>query len=344
MPTILLWSLCLWGTLSAQGIAYSDLHHSALYSLYYAEDWSSLGDTTAAFNIPELEALQGGLIFLSLGFPEYDTRKGQRPRTIEGVLQFFREFKAYCKANYPQITFVQDKNSLQEALSNGKIACALAMEGTDLLEDNINYLDSLHTEGLSMLGLGHWFANDFMLAKDSIAQKKGIARINAQTRWSPQGKVLIEKLIEHGILIDVSHLGQRLFRELVAQTRGRSKLIASHANAYAICRHTRNLKPWQIREILRSGGLIGICLHQPILHHTAPADQRYVLEHIHYFYKKYGSQNFAIGSDWLGNTRPPAELERPKQLSIFAKKMAASGWDAAFINRFFTTNVLQIWD
>ena len=61
---------------------------------------------------------------------------------------------------------------------------------------------------------------------------------------------------EHKMIIDVSHLNEKSFYDVLAEKP--KILIASHSNAYALSDHPRNLKDDQLKALKEAGGLIGI--------------------------------------------------------------------------------------
>jgi len=68
---------------------------------------------------------------------------------------------------------------------------------------------------------------------------------------------------ELGMLIDVSHLGEKSFWDIIALTK--NPVIASHSNCYSLDQHYRNLKDEQIRAIAQSGGVIMINFNDDFL-------------------------------------------------------------------------------
>ena len=77
------------------------------------------------------------------------------------------------------------------------------------------------------------------------------------------GREAVRELIRWGIVLDVSHLNDRGFWDLMEETDG--PVAASHSNARAMCPHRRNLTDRQAREIARRGGLVGLNYYSPFL-------------------------------------------------------------------------------
>jgi membrane dipeptidase len=61
---------------------------------------------------------------------------------------------------------------------------------------------------------------------------------------------------DNGIIIDVSHIGEKSFWDIAKITS--KPFIASHSSVYNLCNHFRNLKDNQLFAIKKSGGLVGV--------------------------------------------------------------------------------------
>lgn len=77
---------------------------------------------------------------------------------------------------------------------------------------------------------------------------------------------------ELGIMVDVSHLGERAFWDLVETTN--DPILASHSNAYSINPHYRNLTDDQIKAIAKSGGVIQVNFYDLFLNKNV-TDKKY---------------------------------------------------------------------
>jgi membrane dipeptidase len=71
------------------------------------------------------------------------------------------------------------------------------------------------------------------------------------------GRALVAELNQHRIAVDIAHAGVRTSREAIECSTW--PVIASHANARAVCEHPRNLPDEVIRAVAASGGVIGLC-------------------------------------------------------------------------------------
>lgn len=68
------------------------------------------------------------------------------------------------------------------------------------------------------------------------------------------GKKIVARMNELGMMVDVSHVGEQTFWDVINTTT--KPIIASHSNAWSLCPHRRNLKDAQIKAIAQNGGVI----------------------------------------------------------------------------------------
>lgn len=85
------------------------------------------------------------------------------------------------------------------------------------------------------------------------------------------------------MLIDVSHLGERSFWDVMEISE--DPVIASHSNCYSLNPHYRNLTDEQIKAIAEKGGYIGVNFYDKFLVSKGRADINDVLNHIDHLKK-----------------------------------------------------------
>ena len=115
---------------------------------------------------------------------------------------------------------------------------------------------------------------------------------------SELGRCAIAKMEELGMILDVSHLNERSFWDVVACAR--KPFIASHSNAYALCAHRRNLKDEQLKAIAKAGGIIGInSANQFIDEKRSKQDCAHLVKHMKYIADLSGIEHVALGLDCM---------------------------------------------
>ncbi len=108
------------------------------------------------------------------------------------------------------------------------------------------------------------------------------------------GKTAVRIMEKENIKVDVSHLNEEGFNDVLSIAS--VPFAASHSGCYSLVPHKRNLKDWQIKEIISSGGIIGI----PFCNTFLSGGKEKVYEHICHILYLGGENNIALGSDFDG--------------------------------------------
>ncbi len=137
-----------------------------------------------------------------------------------------------------------------EALQNaaeGRFSVCLGLENASAIGTSLERLEEFHDKGVRYVTLCHSRDNAVC---DSCAQG---------TTWhglSPFGRELVAKMNELGMLVDVSHISDEAFFDVLECST--KPVIASHSCCRALARHKRNLSDGMIRALAAKGGVIQI--------------------------------------------------------------------------------------
>ncbi|SHI50983.1 dipeptidase [Lutispora thermophila] len=144
------------------------------------------------------------------------------------------------------LNIVREYKDFEHGLKNNKINILVGMEGLAHIGDNIDLIESFYKS----IGLRHasltWNERN-MLASGVDDDIYGVTEL---------GKKAIEKIEELGIILDVSHLNEKSFWDVVEIASG--PIIASHSNAKKLANVKRNLDDNQLLAIAKSGGIVGV--------------------------------------------------------------------------------------
>ena len=157
---------------------------------------------------------------------------------------------AWAKRNPSQMMLVANSSDLKKAVAEKKLGAMLGVEGGHMMESDLSKLDSFYKRGVRYMTLTWNNSTEWATsAKDETTAKN--KRPKGLTEF---GKKVVQHMNELGMLVDVSHVGEKTFWDVMKATQ--KPVIASHSNAYALCPHRRNLKDDQIRAIGKNGGVI----------------------------------------------------------------------------------------
>ena len=218
-------------------------------------------------------------------------------QTALNLIEAFENMvKKYGDCFYP-ITKASDIHASKRA---GKIGALLAIEGGDALEGKISNLHLVYNMGVRLITLTWNYNNEI-----------GSAAMDTATEWglTAFGAEVIKEMNRLGMIIDVSHLSEKAFWDVVEVSS--PPIIASHSNAKALCNHPRNLDDSQIKAIVEKGGVIGINFYPPFLS-WHKADIHSIVNHIEYIAGLAGVDGVGFGSDFDGVDRLPEGVNGPQ--------------------------------
>lgn len=155
--------------------------------------------------------------------------------------------------NLKEMLFTVHKIIEENKLIPEGIQYVYGIEGLDYLEkiDDVEYLYKLGVRSTNIV-----WNNENKFGGGSKAQKN--------TGLTPLGRKLVEKLVETGITIDLSHANEKTFFDitdylLYLKQKGKTiRVIASHSNARKICDVPRNLTDKQLLTIKKLDGIVGV--------------------------------------------------------------------------------------
>ena len=196
---------------------------------------------------------------------------------------------------------------LRHAESTGRVALILGMEGTDALGGDPAVLRELYGLGLRHACLVHERANEFGAA--SQVWEHGEMRRYDPARdpaghLTDAGRALLAEMRDLGILIDVSHLVEPAFWEVLEVVDG--PVIVSHGGARALSDSIRYPSDDQLRAVARRGGVIGAS-PTPLGPSAEVPGLTLLLDTVDYLVGLVGADHVAIGTDF--KDEPPGYYE-----------------------------------
>lgn len=237
------------------------------------------------------------------------------------------------------MTLVRTATQLQDAIDSGTFAVILHIEGAEAIDTRLESLDVLHAAGLRSLGpvwsrpnvFGHGVPFDFPRTPDT---GPGLTRA---------GRRLVQRCNELGIMLDVSHLNERGFWDIVELSD--APVVATHSNAHALSATPRNLTDAQLDAVARSGGIVGLNYAVGFLRDDGQPDPETPLsriaEHGRYIADRIGVDHLALGSDFDGAVIP-AELGDVTGLPALLDAFRHAGFDEEDLHRIAYRNWVRV--
>ncbi|VEU82402.1 dipeptidase [Acholeplasma hippikon] len=117
------------------------------------------------------------------------------------------------------------------------------------------------------------------------------------------GFEVLDFMIEHDMIIDLSHLSDKSFYEVVNYTS--KNLVVSHSNVRNLCNHPRNLTDDQLKLLKEKDALVGLTnVPKFIAEDIKDRNLDKFIEHIKYVVKIMGIDNVCLGFDFMDYFNP----------------------------------------
>ena len=225
-----------------------DTHNDVVQRILAGEDISKL-TRHGQSDLPRFR--EGGLdveMFSIWVPPEKKSRSyfDQADEQIDSVESFVRR-------NPDEAGLARSSAELERLVKEGKFVAMLGMEGGHPIADDLHKLEHFYARGVRYMTLTWNNSTDWATsAKDETDPDARLPRKGL----SSFGKKVVRRMNRLGMMVDVSHVGERTFWDVMKVTR--KPVIASHSSAWALSHHRRNLKDNQLRAIAKNGGVVFI--------------------------------------------------------------------------------------
>lgn len=181
---------------------------------------------------------------------------------------------------------VYNYNDILSLRDSGKLPIIIGCEGLSGINGNISILSMLHKLGVRHASLTWNEENELATGVKSPNKNRGVTTLGIEA---------LNKLEELKMIVDVSHANEKTFWDVFENTK--KPFIASHSNAYSICKAPRNLKDDQIKAIASRNGVIGMNSWPDFIDGKNPTVEK-LADHIDYIANLVGIDVIGLGFDF----------------------------------------------
>lgn len=185
------------------------------------------------------------------------------------------------------LNIVNKYEDFEKGFRENKINILIGMEGLTHIDDNINLIEEYYND-VNLRHVSLTWNEKNKLAVGADYYEGGVTSL---------GRKAIEKIEELGILLDVSHLNEKSFWDVVDISSG--PIMASHSNSKHFANVERNLDDKQMLAIAKSGGVVGINAVSNFVNddkHKQKIDN--LIDQIDYIKGLIGIENITFGFDF----------------------------------------------
>ena len=147
--------------------------------------------------------------------------------------------------------------------------------------------------------------------------------VNATDGLKPYGLEAVKEMQRLKIAVDVSHLNEAGFYDILNKTD--VPPMASHSCCRAIRDHSRNLTDRQLRDLFGAGGFVGLNFYPSFLG-TGPCTLDTLVDHYDHLLRMGGEGKIGFGSDFDGIETKPEGLDNPEDFPNLLDALRRRGY------------------
>jgi membrane dipeptidase len=230
----------------AQRAMIVDTHIDVPYRLF--DEWEDVTQSTEDGDFDYVRARSGGLNipFMSIYTPAEAEEEGTSYALANRLIDSVEALVGRAPGKF---VIVKTTDDAKKAMESGLIGLAMGMENGSPIEGKLENLAFFHDRGINYITLAHSLNNHI---SDSSYDE--------EPKWnglSPFGKEVVAEMNRVGIMVDISHVTDEAFYQVLAISK--APVIASHSSP----RHftpgwERNMSDEMIKALAKNGGVIQI--------------------------------------------------------------------------------------
>jgi microsomal dipeptidase-like Zn-dependent dipeptidase len=231
---------------------------------------------------------------------------------------------------------------VRQAFAAERTAVILGLEGADGIGANISRVDELFRWGVRLVIPVH--LRDNQIGTTCLPWNRYVGlpffRPRRARGLTEFGGVVVERMNQRGIVIDVSHSDDATLHDIAAHSR--SPIMASHAGARSVEDFARFLDDDEIRAIARTGGLVGLWPYRYKGHGAADFDA--LMRHARHIADLVGAAHLCLGTDINGVPGVLTGYRGEKGVWMIAGYLKSSGFSQDEVEGIIGGNFMRVFE
>lgn len=312
-----------------------DMHCDTMFELFRRKDIEmELGQNQLGVDIEKMKMADSMAQFFACFI---NMRRFQGEDRFSKGYQYVLDMITFAKneiGKYPEeIMLAKSYEELFQNEKTGKMSAFLTVEEGGIIENDMSRLEYLYEEGVRLMTL-LWNEENCMgypNSRDGEVMKKGL---------KPFGIETVERMNELGMIIDVSHMSDGGFWDVLKFSK--KPVVASHSNARALCQHPRNLTDEMICALAEKGGVTGLNFYPYFVNENGKARVDNLVRHIEHLFYVGGEDFVAIGTDFDGFDQGELQLRNIGEMNLLYEALKKRKFNDRQIEKFWSGNVMRV--
>ena len=202
----------------------------------------------------------------------------------------FNKLEEIVKQNQRYISIARTPSDLYEDKRKGRKSIMFAIENGLALEHKLENVKHFAQRGVVYITLCHNGDNDICDSARGCNTHGGVSKFGAE---------VIKEMNRNGIMVDLSHGGEKSFYD--ALDISTQPIVCSHSNSKVLCDVPRNLTDDQMRALAKKGGVAHITLYHGFLKKEGEATVMDAIAHLEHAIEMMGIDHVGVGTDFDGD-------------------------------------------
>lgn len=233
-------------------------------------------------------------------------------------------FAREIDANADLVALCRSAEEIDAAVADGKIAALLSIEGAEKINCSVMKLAGMFSRGVRIVHLT--WNHDNALSGAAMDSGSGL---------TPQGRDFVRAAQAMGVALDMSHISERGFWDVLEVAE--KPVLAGHSDALALCGAKRNLSDSQFQALVRSGGVAGLNFCPDFLGLGRDLDA--VVAHAEHYLSLGGEHAVCLGGDLDGIAALPRGMDGVQSMESLYEAMLRKNWSEALVQDIFWGNL-----
>ena len=242
----------------------------------------------------------------------------------------FDKIEAIVEQNKQYLAIARTPADLYSNKQQGRKSIMLGIENGLALDGHLDRLQHFAQRGIVYMTLCHNGDNDICDSARGNHTHNGISSF---------GQQVVREMNRLGILVDLSHVGEKSFYDALELSS--QPIVCSHSSCRALCDHPRNLTDDQMRALAAKGGVMQITMYNGFLVKDGEATVLDALRHLEHAIEVMGIDYVGIGTDFDGDGGVRG-MANSSELLNFTRLLLARGYSEQDIEKIWGGNFLRV--
>jgi len=228
-----------------------DTHDDTTQRMLFDKNFDiSVRHKDGQIDVPRMR--EGGLdaLFFSIWVPSDVTG----PPAVKRAFDLIDCVREAARLHPNDLMLATTAADIRRAASEHKIAALMGIEGGHMIDDDLRLLRLYAALGVRYMTLTHFKNNNWADSSTDKAAHNGLTAL---------GKDVVREMNRLGMMVDISHVADKTFWDVMETTK--APVLASHSSARAIANHPRNMTDDMMRALAKNGGVVMINYHAAFL-------------------------------------------------------------------------------